>query len=128
MKTFDCIVCPMSCRITAHEEIENIRVTGNRCLRGEVFVKQEMTCPMRMLTTTIRIHHALHPLLPVMTSQTIPKEKISDIMMLCNRLEVTAPISAGDIIVHNVLNTGADIIASRSYQKHDQSEHIASYQ
>lgn len=116
-KDFDCIVCPMSCRIHVEQQGEELLIEGNGCPRGVAFVKQELNCPMRMLTTTIRIHHALHPLLPVITSQNIAKEKISDIMMLCKELEVEAPVIAGQVLVENIAQSGADLIASRSYQK-----------
>ena len=66
-----------------------------------------------MLTTTVRIHHAIHPLLPVITSQSVPRDKLSDIMEVCKTLEVEAPIHEHDVLVHNIADSGADLIASR---------------
>lgn len=127
-REFDCIVCPMSCHMEATDERGELSIQGNSCPRGAAFVKQELTCPMRMLTTTIRIHQALHPLLPVITSQIIAKDKISDIIALCKELEVEAPVLAGQVIVHDIANSGADLIASRSFQKNDATENLASHQ
>ena len=44
----------------------------------------------------------------------VPKEKIAAIMQVLGDVSVTAPVSAGDVIVPDVLGTGADIIATRS--------------
>lgn len=128
MKTIelDCIVCPMSCHITVEMDGENIcSVTGNTCPRGDAFARSEVTCPMRMVTTTLRIHNAVHPLIPVITSQNVPKSKIFDIMEVCKTLEVTAPIHAGDILCKNIAESGADLIASRTMEMetlHDRTE------
>ena len=58
-KEMICIVCPMGCRMTAEQgEDGEIRVTGNTCKRGERHAKAEFTCPMRRLTTTVKIEGA----------------------------------------------------------------------
>lgn len=122
IKKLDCIVCPMSCHLEVEMDGEHIlSVNGNTCQRGDRFARSEVTCPMRMLTTTIRIHHALHPSLPVIISTNIPKTKIFDIMNICSTLEVHAPIQVGDIIVHNIAHTGADLLASRTMEMRNDS-------
>ena len=111
----DCIVCPMSCHLYVVMEQDTIlKVEGNTCLRGERFARQEITCPMRMVTTTIQIHHALHPLLPVITSQSVPKDKIFAIMEICKTLEVEAPVLANEVLVENIADSKADLLASRT--------------
>lgn len=116
-KELDCIVCPMSCHLEIKLENEEvISVEGNTCPRGKAFAMSELSCPMRMITTTIRVHDGLHPLLPVISSQNIPKSKIFDIMKVCKTLEVKAPIQVGDILVKNIADSGADLVASRSME------------
>ena len=117
IKAFDCIVCPMSCYIEVEVNNDEILfVKGNTCPRGDQFVRSELHCPMRMLTTTVKIHNAIHPLLPVISSTNIPKEKIFDIMNICNTLEVQAPVQVGDVLYKNIADTGADILASRTME------------
>lgn len=122
----DCIVCPMSCHIeVTRKDQEILSVKGNTCPRGEAFARSEVICPMRMVTTTIRIHQAIHPLLPVITSQNVAKQKIFDIMKICKTLEVKAPVHAGDCLVKDIAGSGADLIASRTMEKrnvYDRSE------
>lgn len=130
-KELDCIVCPMSCHIEVEMDGEAIvSVKGNTCPRGEKFARSEMSCPMRMVTTTLRIHDALHPLIPVITTQNVPKDKIFDIMNVCKTLEVQAPVQAGEILCENIAQSGADLMASRTMEKrafHDQSENHTSH-
>ena len=116
---FDCIVCPMSCHIevTMDDQGTIVKVCGNTCPRGEAYVRKEVVHPMRMLTTTIRIHGSLHHLLPVITSQSVPKDTLFDIMKICQDLEVQAPVHEHEVLVHNIADSGADLLASRSMSR-----------
>lgn len=111
-----CIVCPIGCHLTVDEE-NDYKVTGNQCHRGAIYGKQELQNPVRTITSTIKINAASHPRLPVKTSGAIPKGKIFDIMHLINQTEVTAPVSVGEVIIPNILETGVDIVATRSMKK-----------
>ena len=118
MKTeFTCIVCPMSCLITVEQNDktkEILSVTGNTCKRGEVYVRNELTHPMRQLTSTVQIENAPYKRLPVILSGEIPKEKIFNVMEEIHKANVTAPIKKGDVIIANVCNLTVDVVASRS--------------
>lgn len=110
-----CITCPMSCHLTV--EIENnevVSVTGNTCPRGEAYAKSECLHPVRVLTSTVVIHHAIYSRLPVVTNQPIPKEKLFDVMNEINKVVLEAPIQANDIVLHDVCGLGVDVLASRS--------------
>ncbi|MGY3749100.1 DUF1667 domain-containing protein [Vagococcus acidifermentans] len=111
-----CIVCPIGCHLTV-DEANDYKVTGNRCKKGEAYGKQELQNPVRTITSTVRLNAAELTRLPVKTSDTIPKGKMSDIMTVINHTEVTAPIEAGDVIISNVLDTGVDVIATRTIKK-----------
>ena len=52
MKEFICIVCPKGCRLTVDD---NGNVSGNTCIRGEKYGKQEAIDPKRTLTSTVKI-------------------------------------------------------------------------
>ena len=59
---FNCTTCPSECLLTVEVErdadgaVAEVRsVTGNSCLRGDTFAHQELTCPMRVLTTTVAV-------------------------------------------------------------------------
>ena len=109
-----CIVCPRGCRLHVDKDLN---VTGNFCPRGEIYGKQEVTNPTRMVTSTIRISNAELPLCPVRTKDPIPKSKIFDVMASINNTKITAPVHIGDVIIHDVCGTGVDIIAIRNMEK-----------
>ena len=50
MKNFVCIECPKGCRLTIDE---NLNVTGNTCIRGKNYAINEVTCPKRIITSTV---------------------------------------------------------------------------
>ena len=81
VKKLNCIVCPMGCEITVEIKNKKIeKIEGNTCRRGELYVKEELTAPRRMLTASVRVKNGALPLLPVVSNATLPKEKI-----LCQR-------------------------------------------
>ena len=109
MKTVTCIVCPKGCTLSV--DAHKGEVTGNGCSRGKDYGIAEVTNPTRVLTSTVSIRNALHPRLPVKTSQPIPKGKLLEAMALIDSIQVTAPVQIGDVIIPNFLNTGADLVA-----------------
>lgn len=112
-REFVCIVCPMGCNLTVTKKGDEYEVTGNTCIRGEKYGKQEMVAPIRNISSTVRVNNGFLNLCPVKTDREIPKEKIFDVMSQINGLVVDAPIKVGQIIIENVLDTGVNIVAAR---------------
>ena len=113
-KNLICIVCPKGCHLSVDE---NLNVTGNSCKRGEIYAKNELTHPTRMITSTVRIINGELDRLPVVTSAPIPKEKIFDCMAVINQQVVEAPIKIKDVVVKDILGLGVDIVATRNVNK-----------
>ena len=111
-----CIVCPMGCQMEVVEDAgsKGYLVTGNACNRGEKYGIKELTNPTRVLTTTVKIKGCLQKRLPVRTDTAIPKEMIFPCMKVLDGIEAEAPVAMGNIIVENILETGVNIIATRS--------------
>ncbi len=109
-----CIACPIGCHL---EVSADYKVTGNQCPKGEIYALNELKNPMRIVTSTVVITGGIHKRLPVRTQSEIPKALIMDCMVEINKVKVIAPVKMGDVIIKNVLNTGVDIIASRSMKK-----------
>lgn len=112
MKDMICILCPVGCRIKVDEN-DDYKVTGNQCPKGAGYGKKELTFPTRTITSTVKIKNAIHNRLPVKTSIEIPKGMIFEIMKELDNVEVIAPVKVGDVIIENVLGTGADIVSTR---------------
>ena len=116
---FNCTTCPSECLLTvevkrdANGAVAAVRsVTGNSCPRGNKFAHQELTCPTRVLTTTVAVSGGDEALLPVRTADAIPLALHDQAMDLIRGLAVDAPIRMGDIVLPSLLNTGIDLIAS----------------
>lgn len=92
--------------------VEVRSVTGNSCPRGDTFAHQELTCPMRVLTTTVAVSGGDETLLPVRTAEAIPLSLHAQAMDLIRGLVVDAPIRMGDIVLEDLLGTNIDLIAS----------------
>lgn len=116
---FNCTTCPSECLLTVKVErdangaVAQVRsVTGNKCPRGDTFAHQELTCPMRVLTTTVAVSGGDEALLPVRTAEAIPLALHAQVMALIRGLVVNAPIRMGDVVLENLLDTNIDLIAS----------------
>ncbi len=116
---FNCTTCPSECLLTVEVErdandalVEVHSVTGNSCPRGEKFAHQELTCPMRVLTTTVAVSGGDEALLPVRTAEAIPLALHAQAMDLIRGLVVDAPIRMGGVVLEDFLHTGIDLIAS----------------
>ena len=112
-----CINCPRGCNLEVIEENGTYKVSGNSCPRGETYAINEMSNPLRTVTTTIKIISNKHFRLPVITSNPIPKGKIMDVIKALKDVEVKAPIKLNDVVVKNVAGLDADIIASKTIEE-----------
>ncbi len=112
-----CINCPKGCHLVVEEVEGQIKVTGNSCPRGMTYAVNEMTNPLRTLTTTVAIDSQNCARLPVITSKPLPKGRVMDVMKKLKDVKAKVPVHLGDVIVENVLGLEADIIASKSIEK-----------
>ncbi len=110
-----CINCPVGCRLTVTlaEDGSFLSVSGNTCIRGEKYARQECTAPQRMITAVVPVAGSALPL-SVKTASPVPKELIPKIMSELSRLRLSAPVKMGDAVIHDVFGTGVDVIATRT--------------
>ena len=118
-KELTCIVCPMSCHleVTLDDNGGIVSVIGNTCKRGDQYARAELTSPVRMLTSTVKLEGGLYKRLPVITSDNIPKGSMAEVMEAISQVTVSAPVKIKDVIIENVCGLGVDIVASRSMEK-----------
>jgi len=117
-KQLTCIVCPVGCHLTVEIEDGDVKsVSGNTCTRGPFYAKNEIINPERILTSTVKLvgnrAAGMPALLPVRTDKPIPKSKLFDAMTEIRRITASAPISDGDILIHDFMVPGINLIASR---------------
>lgn len=113
-----CIMCPLGCRLVVTlEDNGELLVSGNKCPRGIEYGRQEMTEPLRVLTSSVLVKNGDVPLVSVKTNKPVPRRLLNDIMDILRKTVVEAPVKSGDILIQNILDTGADIIATRNVER-----------
>lgn len=134
--TYLCIGCPLGCRLEVDERhseenpgtglpetarqadiVENVaeivEVRGFACKRGDEYARQEHRDPRRMVTTTVAVKNGRWARLPVRTSAAVPKQQVQAICRAIGNVVVAAPVTMGQVIVADVLQSGVDVIATR---------------
>jgi len=117
-----CVLCPRSCTVVADQD-ENGEIsileflTGQPCLRGEEYVKEEMTSPMRTVTSTMEVEDGCAPLVSIRTSAPVPLQRAAELVRSISALSVAAPVMCGQIVVRNALGLDVDVVATRSVKK-----------
>ena len=110
-----CVACPLGCPITVeYEGTEVFSVTGNTCKRGDAYARTEVVNPTRSLATSVKVNGGVHPVVPVRSSQPVPKSMMFECMKVINAASVDVPVRIGQVIIPNILDTGADIIATNN--------------
>ena len=89
-------------------------MTGNRCTKGRQYVEQEITAPMRTLTTSVLVTGGQLPLASVRLTKAVPKSEIFHVMEEIQKTTLTAPVKAGSIVIGQVCGLDSDVIATRS--------------
>ena len=109
-KTLVCIECPMGCDIEV--EIENgtvVGVVGNTCPRGKNYAINEVSCPKRVVTTTVKTENG--KLVAVKTDAPVNKSDMFKVIEISASLIVKTPVSIGDVLVENVFD-GVNLVAT----------------
>lgn len=112
MKKIICICCPKGCHLSVDET--TLAVQGNACERGIAYGQNELTHPVRVVTSTVRVTGAALCRVPVKTDGSVPKQSMGDVMRALDDITLTAPIKRGDVVIANVCKTGIDIVVTRS--------------
>lgn len=113
-----CIICPLGCEIEVKMEGNKIvEITGFGCPRGKDYAIQEVTAPKRVVMSVIKVKKGDFPTVSVKTDKPVPKELIPVIMKELAKIEVEAPVEIGQVIIENVANSEANIIATRPSRK-----------
>ena len=92
------------------------KVSGNKCPKGEAYAISEVQDPRRVLTSTVLCEGLELKYLPVRTDKPVPKARLMELMQEIKTIRLKIPLKAGDIVKANLLDLGANLIATRSIQ------------
>ena len=105
VREMTCISCPMGCHLTVSRD------------DAEVYGKQEFTCPMRTVTSSVRVDGGVRPVCSVKTQNTVPKAKIPEVLDAIAVCHAKAPLAIGDVVLENIADTGVNLVATSNCAK-----------
>lgn len=113
-REFTCINCPIGCTVmvTLNSEGEIADISGNRCKRGENYVRKELTNPRRVVTSTLRLKDSRYASVSVKTRDDVPKGAIFEVMDVIRKSVISPPIHVGEVLIENIAQTGVDLVAT----------------
>jgi len=119
IKKLTCISCPIGCELSVSldENGKIVDIEGNRCPRGEEYAISEITDPKRILPISVKVENGEMELVSAKTDKPVPKKRLNEIIDYIKKLKVKAPIKRGDVIVKNILETGANLVSTRTVNK-----------
>lgn len=119
-KELICICCPVGCLIHVDKKEDgSLAITGNSCPKGEAYARNEMTDPVRSVTSIMKVTGGKGKVVPVKTAGEIPKGKISLCMDEIMKTQAAAPVRVGDVLISNVADTGVDLVATGAMEAED---------
>jgi len=122
MRNLTCIVCPIGCSLDVDDDPaapDSLSVKGNRCPRGEVYAREEVRSPKRVVTATCRIEGEVGSAgsvrrVPVKTASPCPREIIPALLGDIYKTTVTLPVKAGDVLIAGWKGGEINVIATRT--------------
>ena len=112
-KKLICITCPMGCRLKVTGSLDDLMVSGGKCPKGEEYAHDEITNPVRMVCTTVKIRGGVHPVIPVKTDKAIADKYKLEVVRAVRDITLTSPVKMGDVIIPDAFGTGVNIVAER---------------
>jgi CxxC motif-containing protein len=114
-KKVTCIICPVGCEVIVKGSERAVEeLTGFQCKKGKTYATDEYLNPKRILTSTVKVRNYDYAVLPVRSDVPVPKSILFECMEIIKRTIVSAPVKKGQIVIENILGSGANIVASTS--------------
>ena len=112
-RQFVCIECPRGCALTVTTDGKTVNVTGNFCPRGKKYAEAEVTCPRRVVTSSVR---GMSAMIPVKTKGEVKKENIFAVMKRIRALRINRDVVLGEVLDPDIDGEGTPLIATAGYR------------
>ena len=112
-RNITCIVCPMGCKLKVSGSADDLQVDGGKCPKGKDYAFDEVTNPMRMVCTTVKINGGIHSVIPVKTDKPIADKYKYEVVHAVKDIILSSPVKMGDVVVSDLFGTGVNIVAER---------------
>lgn len=116
-----CILCPNGCELQVtwdgEPTMDTVCVDGNLCPKGYTYALDELTHPMRTLTTSVLVRNGVQRLTSVKTAAAIPRDALSSVRAALRPMQLDAPVAIGDVVLSNAGGTGVDVVVTRAVSR-----------
>jgi CxxC motif-containing protein len=111
-----CLLCPIGCDLEVRREGDTVDVRGHQCDKGVGFAEEEILHPKRNLATSVPARGTASRMISVRLSDRVPRAAIFPILAEIAKLRPPLPVRRGQVLIADVLGTGADVIATRTVE------------
>lgn len=110
-----CNICPLHCNLIVEgkENSKSFVVRGNKCPQGKKYALREIKEPSRILFSRVLLDNGPMSRLHVKTDRVIPNSMKDKCVEIIEKTRVEAPVLKGDVLIENILGTGANVISAR---------------
>jgi len=109
-----CVLCPLGCELEAEPAPGGgLEVRGAQCDKGRDFAVEEVLRPKRNLATSVLLEGPQPEMISVRLNAPVPRDRIFPILAEIAKIRLEPPVARGQVLIKNVLGTGADVIATR---------------
>jgi CxxC motif-containing protein len=110
-----CVLCPVGCELEiAKNAAGELQVAGNQCDKGPPWALEEVLHPRRNLATSVPAEGTAARMVSVRLTAAVPRELVFPILAEIAQLRPRTPVRRGQVLIADVLGTGADVIATRT--------------
>lgn len=115
LERLTCVLCPVGCELEVERDgAGGAAVRGNQCDKGVPFAVEEVLRPQRNLATSVPVRGTADRMVSVRLSRPVPREMIFPVLAEIAKLRPEAPVRRGQVVLADVLGTGADVVATRT--------------
>ncbi len=108
-----CIACPIACRLTVStSHAGQVKVAGNRCPRGELYGREEVLAPRRILTAVVPTDSTRFPCAPVRTDRAIGRALVPQLLRELYARRISLPVRRGQVLIEDI--DGARVVFTRT--------------
>ncbi len=111
-----CLLCPVGCELETEAGEGGLIVRGHECDKGIAFATQEVLHPLRNLATSVPLRGTDSRMVSVRLTRPVPRDMLFPILAEIAALRPDPPVRRGQVLIADVLQTGADVIATRTVE------------
>lgn len=117
LNEFICKGCNEYCCINIYKNEKDIELSGNLCEKAFDYAEDKIKNKKDIFTSLVRIKGSYCNVVPVKSTKPLDKGLWLECSQSLSMLHVGTPIKIGDIVCHNLLNTGVDIVCTKNILK-----------